>query len=95
MLDRQRQLTAAQKVSMESRIRSGVLPESALYEVEAQLARDEANIINAKGIYDVSVLTLKQLFQVPGDQALEIEIPVIDADAAGGIGSLTSTGIFE
>jgi outer membrane protein len=95
VLEKQQQLTTAQHESISSRVKTGQLSENSLYEVEAQLARDEANIVSAKGIYDVSVLTLKQLLQLKNDQGFDLDIPEIDADAYPAIGSESSSAIFD
>lgn len=95
VLEKQKQLTQQQKENVASRIRNGALPENAIYETEAQLARDEANIVNARGVYDLSVLALKQLLQLNEGDAFEISVPPLDADNIQQIGNTSATAIYE
>lgn len=93
--EKQKELTTAQRKTVESRVKSGLLPENALLEIDAQLARDEANITNAKGVYNVSMLVLKQLLQITDDKPFEVAIPQIEAENITGIGSATAGSVFE
>lgn len=95
VMEKQKELSASQKASTESRVKSGVLPEYSMYQMDAQLARDEANLINAKGTYDVSVLVLKQLLQLNDTSTFEPNIPNVDADNIEGIGTENSESIYS
>lgn len=93
--EKQKELTAAQKTNIESRIRSGQLAENALFDVESQLARDEANIVNAKGALDIATLTLKQLLQLNNQTPFEVDVPPLNADNFGPVTASNASGIFD
>lgn len=95
VLGKQKLLTEAQKQNIEARVKAGMLPENTLLDIEAQYARDEANIVNARGLYNISVLTLKQLLQLPSSEAFELDIPDIDMQTLAGVGGITSESVFE
>lgn len=95
VLEKQKLLTEAQKLNIEARVKAGMLPENMLLDIEAQYARDEANIVNARGLYNISVLTLKQLLQLPASEAFELDIPEISMETIAGVGEVTSTSIYE
>lgn len=94
VMEKQKKLTQEQKNATESRVKAGSLPENMLFDVDAQLARDEANIINAKGLYDLSLLTLRQLLQLPASEVFEPEVPTLDVETLKGVGELTSSSIY-
>ena len=91
---KQKNLTTAQKGITEKKVAAGVLPESAIYEVDAQLSRDVANEVNAKGNFNLSVLSLKQLLQLPDEQAFVIDVPEVNAENQESIASLTPVGVY-
>lgn len=95
VLEKQQQLTLSQKTSVDSRIRSGLLSENAMYDIDAQVARDEANLVSAKGVYDVSILTLRQLLQLKPEDSFDLDIPQVDADNIEAIGGTNALGIFN
>lgn len=95
VLEKQQQLTLSQKASVDSRIKSGLLSENSMYDIDAQVARDEANLVSARGVYDVSVLTLRQLLQLKPEDSFDLDIPEVDADNIEAIGSTDATGIFN
>lgn len=95
VMQRQKELSASQKAATESRVKSGVLPEYSMYQMDAQLARDEANLINAQGAYDISVLSLKQLLQLNDTLGFELDIPNVNVDNIEAIGTESSTSIYD
>lgn len=78
--EKQLQLTLEQVSVTEKRVHTGSLPEVALLELEAQKARNEADIVNAKNQIDLAVVNLKNLLLIPSESGFEIEIPQIKAD---------------
>ncbi len=92
---KQKELTQAQKQNVESRVRSGILPENSLLEIESQLARDEANIVSAQGALDISLLGLKQLLQITDAQQFELDVPEINADDIQLLATTTARSIFD
>lgn len=95
VMEKQRELSASQKANTESRVKSGVLPDYSMYQIDAQLARDEANLINAKGAYDISVLSLKQLLQLNDTLGFALDIPNVNVETIGAIGNENSTSIYN
>lgn len=95
VMEKQRELSASQKANTESRVKSGVLPEYSMYQMDAQLARDEANLINAKGAYDISVLTLKQLLQLNDTLGFALDIPNVNVDNVEAVAGENSTSIYN
>jgi len=93
--EKQKNLTEAQKAMTEKKVAAGALPESAIYEVDAQLSRDLANEVNDKGIYSLSVLSLKQLLQLPEQQSFDIDVPQVNADNQESLAELTSVGVYN
>lgn len=91
---KQKQLTESQRASLQSRISAGSLPETSGYEVESQLARDEANIVAAQNAVDLATLALKQLLQL-GDQPFEIVVPDIQLENVADVTALSSQNIYQ
>lgn len=54
---------------------------STLKDVEAQLANDELNVINAKNNLELNLLTLRQIMNLPAQQNIEIIRPEIAINA--------------
>lgn len=61
---------------------AGSAPVGSLYDIEAQLAREELAVVNADNQVVLSYLSLKQLLRLPGDFYMQVVIPeVIDTAA--------------
>ena len=69
-----RQATARQVDRMQSMIAAGAAAEFDLYDVEAQLAADEANIVSTKNALGLAKLNLVQLLQLPVSEADDFEL---------------------
>jgi outer membrane protein len=93
--EEQRKLTAGQKETVKKKYDAGAVPEQSFLEVDAQLSRDEANVVNNQGVYDISLVTLKQMLQLPMGQAFEVDVPNVNADNMSGITDMSSEGIFN
>lgn len=57
---------------------AGTIARFNLLSIEAQAANDELNLVNAKNALDISYLILKQLLDLPADQAFEIDKPNVE-----------------
>lgn len=55
-------------------VEAGQVPEANLYQVQAQLAQDEARVIASENAISIAKLNLIQLIQLPEDQRLNFEI---------------------
>lgn len=91
---KQKQLTTDQKATIASRIRAGSLPETAGYDIESQLARDEANVVAAQNAVDLATLALKQLLQL-NDETFVIATPDIKIDNIQDVAALSSNNIYQ
>jgi outer membrane protein len=69
-----RQATARQVDRMRSMVTAGAAAEFDLYDVEAQLAADEANIVSTKNALGLAKLNLVQLLQLPASEADGFEL---------------------
>ena len=69
-----RQATARQVDRMRSMVAAGAAAEFDLYDVEAQLAADEANIVSTKNALGLAKLNLVQLLQLPVSEADDFEL---------------------
>ena len=61
-------------------VEAGQVPEANLYQVQAQLAQDEARVINSENAISIAKLNLIQLIQLPEEQKTNfgIESPVLN-----------------
>lgn len=59
-------------------VESGSLPEANLFEIKAQKANNELEIITAQNNIEISKLNLKQLLQLPASEKMDIEVPVFN-----------------
>lgn len=93
--EKQLQLTLEQVSITDKRVRSGSLPESALLELQAQKARNEVDIVNAKNQIDIAVLNLKNLLLIPSESGFELEIPEVKADLLSLDPSISLNSIYK
>lgn len=70
-------LTKDQVGKTEILVNSGKNPKSQLYDIKAQLANDEANVVSAKNSLDLSLLNLSQALNLMENQDFDIEEPEI------------------
>lgn len=68
----------AQYQNTRKQVDAGSLPELNAAELEAQVARDSANLISAQTQIEVDKLTLKALINLPADAIFELEIPPVE-----------------
>jgi len=65
--------TQAQLTQTDRLIRAGTLPEADRLEIQANLARDEQNIVTQQNAVEISYLNLKNLMQINPDEDIKIE----------------------
>jgi len=87
--EHQLQLTNEQLGITEKRVKIGSLPEVSLLEFQAQRARNEVDIINAKNQIDLAILSIRNLLQIPVESDFELAIPEINANTLS-LNALTS-----
>jgi len=87
--------TKSQLEATKSRVSAGDLPELNAAELEAQLARDSAAVINAKAMAEISVLQLKALLNVDAASEFDIEAPPVDRIPVESIAALQPEYVFE
>ncbi len=92
--EKQKQLTETQHSTIQSKINSGLLPETSLFEVDAQLARDEVNVVNAKSSIDLGFLQLRQLLQI-ADEKFDVETPEVKFESVEDVAALSSLAIYQ
>ena len=73
----QADLTSKQVDRTSILVETGKVPLSQLYDIKAQLAKDELNITNAKNDHDLSLLNLAQLLNLK-DNGFDIDEPAIN-----------------
>jgi outer membrane protein len=73
--EEQLKLTTEQLVTTQNRITAGSLPDVAIYDVEAQRARNQSDIINARNQVILAELNLKNLLQIPDNEKFEVAVP--------------------
>jgi outer membrane protein len=70
--------TQAQYLNTRKQVDAGSLPELNAAELDAQVARDSAAVIQSKVQYELDLLTLKGLLNLPADEPFELETPPVD-----------------
>ena len=73
VLQTRKQLSEAQLEQSLKLIKAGSLPENNRYDLEAQLAQDEQNIVNAQNSLDLAYLNLKIALNYPLNETLEVK----------------------
>ncbi|MCO5238552.1 MAG: TolC family protein [Chitinophagaceae bacterium] len=68
----------AQYVNTRKQVDAGALPELNAAEMEAQVARDSANLIGTETQIEIDKLTLKALINLPADAAFDLEVPPVE-----------------
>lgn len=91
----QKKTTETQLENIEQRVKAGVLPETNLLDMQAQLARDESNITNAKNGYDLAVLALRLLLQLKPEDAFEPIIPELQSEVTDNMSESMALGTYN
>jgi outer membrane protein len=61
-----------------AKIKAGTLAESAVYDFDAQLARDQASVISQQNSNDISMLALQIALQLPDFMGMDVVVPQIN-----------------
>jgi len=75
-------------------VKAGSLPEGNLLEIEAQVASDELQLVNAQNQLDLAYLNLTQLLEIKIIEGFKIQKPVLDKFEEKLV-ELTPKGVFE
>jgi outer membrane protein len=78
---KQSESTKAQIEQTRRLVAAGTLPEVNLYQLEAQLATDKVQIVQAQNSINLAKLTLKQLMQLPAQTQMELVVPQMKVPA--------------
>lgn len=71
-----------QRDAAEKRVKAGALPETALLDLQAQVARDEAGVTNARNAFELSKLGLRLILQLKPDEPFEVSLPELSYEPA-------------
>lgn len=75
---KQAEVTKIQLDRTQKLVNAGALAETNLFDLEAQSANDELQLVNARNSYESAILTLKQAMNLPSNQSIKpirIQIP--------------------
>lgn len=70
--EKQLEVTKLQIERVQKLIDGGAAAESSIYELNAQLANDELNLVNSKNSHEAALLTLKQIMNMPANEAISV-----------------------
>lgn len=91
----QLQQTQNQLAATRKRVSAGALPELNAAELEAQVARDSAAVITAKGNTQQNILSLKALLALDAATPFELEVPPVDRIPVEDIASLQPDAVLR
>lgn len=89
------QQTQSQLGITRKQVDAGSLPELNASQLEAQLAADSVNYINAKGNTTLNILSLKALMNIDPATAFEVDVPSIDKIPVEPIANLLPDYVFD
>jgi len=75
-------------------VEAGSLAKGSLFEIEAQYAREELNVVNAQNRLQLAYLSLYQLLDVPSTESFKIEKPTLPEIGAN-LSLLNSMDVFK
>jgi outer membrane protein len=75
-------------------VKAGSIPEGNLLEIEAQLASDELQLVNAQNQLDLAYLSLTQLLEIKKTEGFKIQKPTLDKFEEKLV-ELSPNGVFE
>lgn len=93
--EKQVNISQSQLDVTKAKIKAGTLAESAIYDFEAQLARDQATLIGQKNAVDIAVLALQIALQLPDQQSFDVVVPDINIGSVMGFDKLSPREIFQ
>ena len=89
------QQTQSQLGITRKQVNAGALPELNASQLEAQLAADSVNYINAKGNTTLNIFSLKALMSLDAAFAFEVDVPPIDKIPVDPIANLQPDYVFN
>lgn len=87
--------TQAQYQNVRKQVDAGSLPELNAAELEAQVARDSATLIASQVQFQVDLLTLKGLLNLPADTPFDIEAPPVERIPIDNILEQNPASVFQ
>jgi len=78
-----------------ARIKAGMLAESAVYDFDAQLARDQAAVISQQNSVDISLLVLQIALQLPDQQGFDIIVPEVNVGSVMAFDKLNVREVYQ
>ncbi|MGB0368255.1 MAG: TolC family protein [Flavobacteriales bacterium] len=87
-------VTAEQLARTQKLVDAGSLPAGNVFDVEAQVASNELQVINMENALSASVLTLKQMLNLNASESFRIERPEVDVPLDG-IGAKTVGTVYD
>jgi len=75
-------------------VEAGASPQSQLYDLLAQKANNEVNVVNWENNYNLSLLQLMQLLQIPSSEPFDVEFPLVEISELP-LSGLNGGEIFE
>ena len=93
--EKQVNISQSQLDVTKAKIKAGTLAETAVYDFEAQLARDQASLISQKNSLDISLLALQIALQLPDQQAFDIIVPEINIGSVMTFEQLNAHDIYQ
>ncbi len=87
--------TTEQLDNVRRQVNAGVLPELNLVQLEAQLALDSVNYINAKGNITQSILNLKNFMNIDAAAPFEVDVPPIESIPIEPIADLMPADVYQ
>lgn len=86
--------SSAQLQDVRKRVNAGALPELNATQLEAQVAQDSANVVNANGNITLAILNLKKIMSMPADAPFEVDTPDINSIPLEAIGNLMPEFVY-
>jgi outer membrane protein len=80
---------------MKAKIKAGTMAETAVYDFDAQLARDQAAVITQQNTNSISILALQIALQLPGLLAFDVIVPDINIGSVMSFEHLNPHDIYE
>lgn len=90
----QRDVIAQQEKQLQKFVEAGTRPAGDLFEIQAQLANEEVNVVNAENNLSIAYLQLRQLMQYNEEEEFEIYIPELSIDGETRL-TLTPNVVYE
>jgi outer membrane protein len=87
--------TKAQLSVVRKQVEAGALPELNAVQLEAQLAADSVNFINAKGNVDLAILQLKAFMNIDAAAPFEVDAPPVDQIPVEAIADLQPEFVYK